>query len=892
MAGHYLEHLFAPRSVAVVGASERAGSLGGFAIQNLIAGKFSGELVAVNPKYRRVEGIACFPALPRIGHQIDLVLVATPAATVPRIMADAGKAGIRHAVVLSAGFGETGPAGKALELEVLNTARRYGIRVIGPNCLGIMRPSIGLNATFARTVARRGSIALVSQSGAIATALVDWAQAAGVGFSSVISMGAGIDLDFGEILDYLLHDAQTRSILLYVEGVHDARRFVSGLRAAARVKPIIVLKVGRHISGSRAAMSHTGSMVGNDAVFDAVLRRCGVARVKTYSELFSAADLLGSGHLPRGNRLGILTNGGGPGVMAADYTADAGVELAQFSAQTIDALNAFLPGHWSHGNPADILGDATVSRLSQAAALVLGDDGVDALVTLFCPQQICTSDAAAQAIVETARKAAKPVLTVWLGESEIRSGRGIAEKSGLPAFRSPESAVAAFGTLAAYHRAQKLLLEVPPPLSSSVHPDFSAARAVADKALASGRTLLTEPEAKSLLAGFGIPVPRTVAAASASDVKAAARELGFPLVMKILSPDIAHKSDVKGVRLNIRTEETLLREYESLLQHLGQARPGARVDGVVLQPMIEKRFGRELMIGVTTDPVFGRVISFGAGGVAVEILRDYAVGLPPLNRILAQDLVSRTRTARLLSAYRHIPPADMDAILDVLLRVSEMVCALPWLSEMDINPLLADEAGCMAVDARVVIDAGRMGMDPRYSHMAIHPYPIRLERNLTTGSGRRVTIRPIRPEDAQLEAEFVRNLSDQSRYMRFFSATRELSPAMLARFTQVDYDRELALIALPEDRPGPMLGVARYTPNPDGESCEFAVTVDDRWQGTGIAGLLMLALIDAARERGFRTMDGTILKANRRMLKFAKQLGFTVSSRPEDSDTVTVALPL
>jgi len=923
MSRHYLDNLFIPRSLAVVGASERVGSLGRHAFDNLRAAGYAGELLAINPKYSRVSGLPCYGSLAAVGHPVDLVLIATPAKSVPALLDDAGRAGVKNAVVLSAGFGEMGAAGKALEREVGESARRNGVRMIGPNCLGIMRPSIKLNASFARGSARPGPIALVSQSGAVATSLVDWAAAAGIGFSSVISMGAGVDLDFGEILDFLYCDAETRSILLYVEGVRDARRFISGLRAAGRAKPIMVLKVGRHLSGSKAAMSHTGSLAGNDAVFDAVLRRCGVVRVKTYAELFSAAELIGSNPQPSasrpGSRLAIVTNGGGPGVLAADFAVDAGVELAQLSDVTIAGLNAVLPPHWSHANPVDVLGDATAPKLQQAVTTVLADDAVDAVLTLFCPQQVLPAREAASAIVSAAQAAkgetAKPVLTAWLGEAEVHGGREVAEQAHLPVFQSPESAVAAFGALAEYRRAQRLMLEVPPPLSSTAQPDLVAAGAIARAAVAEGRTLLTEPESKRLLACFGIPVPQTMIAATAEAALAAAGTLGFPLAMKILSPDIAHKSDVGGVKLNIRDAGSLAREHAELMAKVRAMRPEARIEGVALQPMIEKRFGRELLVGVSTDPVFGRVISFGAGGVAVELLRDTAIGLPPLNRLLASELVSRTRTARLLAAYRHIPAAHMDGILDVLLKVSEMVCALPWLAEMDINPLLVDEVGCVALDARVVIDTKHMQGDARHSHLAIRPYPAELERIEHLGpphagqpapqvgskvGGKEdskdgsvaILVRPIRPEDAQIESAFVAALSDHSRHMRFFSQARELSPGMLARFTQVDYERELALIALPIDADGPMAGVARYTTNPDGDSCEFAVTVADAWQGRGLGFLLMSRLIEAARAAGYRRMTGSVLSANAGMLQLARDLGFKLLRNPEAPDIVDVEKPL
>ena len=894
---HYLEPLFAPRSVAVVGAGKRAGSLAAAVYHNLLNGDFKGPVRAVNPKYTQIEAAPCYPDLTAVPVPVDLAVVVTPAQAVPGVLLDAARAGIHHALVLTAGFGETGAAGRALEAEVAQIAREHRIRMIGPNCLGLMRPRIGLNATFARHGARPGHIALVAQSGAVCAAMTDWAWAAGIGFSSVISMGAGTDLDFGEILDYLLFDEETLSILLYVEGIHDARAFIGALRAAARTKPVVVQKVGRNSAGSRAATSHTGALVGNDAVFDAVLRRCGVVRAGTYMELFSAAQLLSAGRLPTGNRLAILTNGGGPGVMAADCAVERNVQLAQLAPSTLAALDAGLPPHWSHANPVDVIGDATPQRFELALHALLADPGVDGILTLFCPQIVTTDKEAADTFISSARSSTKPVLTGWLGEAEVHQGREAMEAAGMPAFQSPESGVIGFAALAEYWRAQQLLLEVPPPLTAEAAPDLAGALAIAQAAAQAGRTLLTEPESKALLACFGIPVPPTEIAASLADALAAAARLGYPLAMKILSPDIAHKSDVRGVCLNVRDEVELAREFETLLGRVRAARPQARIDGVALQPMVEKRFGRELLVGVARDPVFGQVMSFGAGGVAVELLKDNAVALPPLNARLAEDLIARTRIARLLGAYRHIPAADHGAIIDVLLRVSDMVCALPWIMEMDINPLSVDERGASALDARVVIDPARLHTDAeradaqrrRYAHLAIHPYPSRLETGETLPDGTAVRLRPVRPEDAAIEQAFVAALSDQSRYMRFFNPTKSLPPRLLARLTQLDYEREMALLSFDGEA---MTGVARYSPLRDGSSCEFAVTVADAWQGRGLGSLLMRRLIEAARGAGYASMLGTVLSTNHPMHGLMARLGFVASRSEEDPSLTEFTLQL
>ncbi len=882
MSDHYLEQLFAPRSIAVIGASERPGSLGRIAFDNLRRGGYAGELLLVNPKYQRIAGLPCFPSLSAIGRSVDLILVTTPAATVPGIIDEAGREGTKAALILSAGFGEIGDAGQMLEDRLLAVARSYRVRLLGPNCLGIMRPSLGLNATIARGMALPGSIALVSQSGAVAAALVDGAQASAIGFSNVISTGTGIDLDIGEILDYLTYDLKTRSILIYLERVRNPRRFISGLRTAARAKPVIVLKAGRHRT--------TAAGDGEDAAFDAVLRRCGAVRVRSYAELFSAEQLIGRGRMPRGNRLAIVSNGGGPDVIAADHTGAAGVAIAQLSPETLAALDACLPAHWTQRNPVDILGDATAARLAAALAPLLADDGVDAVLTAFSPQQVLDSKEAAQAIVDCAKASFKPVLTVWLGEGEVSAGASLAAEAKLPVFHSPESAVAAFGTLAEYRTAQELLLEVPPPLSSVAAPDLALANRIAQTAADSGRSRLTEVEIAQLLACFGIACARTEIAHTRDEVRAIAKAIGFPVAIKLLSADIEHLADVKGVRLNIRGEDGLMREYDALLARVQELRPDARLDGVTVQPMVEKRYGRRLMMGVDSQATFGRVIRFGSGGIGAELLRDQAVGLPPLNRRLAEELVSRTRAAALLLPYRHIPGADSAAVVDTLLRVSEMVCALPWLSQMEINPLIADEAGCIAVDARVSIAPAHLAADPRFTHMAIHPYPVHLEQVATLRDGQRLQLRPIRPEDAALELAFANRLSERSHYLRFFSVGRGLTPVMLARLTQIDYDRELALIALATDEDGAerLIGVARFGSSPEPHSCEFAVTVDDEWNGRGVASLLMRRLMQAAPEAGYSRMTGAVLSENAAMLKLAAHLGFRREKDDEDPGVIKV----
>src|SRR6185436_19855065 len=824
MFRHALAPLLAPSSVALVGATEREGALGSLVWKNLAAGGLHGALDPVNPKHGKVFGQHCYARLRDLPKAPDLAVLVTPARTIPSLLEDAGAAGVRAAVVLSSGFSEAGDEGRKLQADALAAARKYGLRLLGPNCLGLMRTDAGLNATFSPVAALPGKLALLSQSGAICTAILDWAHSAGVGFSSVVSLGAAADVDFGEILDFVIADPGTEAILMYVEGVRDARRFISALRAAARTKPVIVLKVGRYASGGRAASSQTGALVGSDAVFDAALRRGGTVRVKTYTQLFAAARLLATGAKHAGERLAIITNGGGPGVMAADSATENGVVLAQLSKDTIAALDRKFPAQWSRANPIDIIGDAPAQRYADATAAALADPGVDALLAMYSPVAVTTPEAAAHAVADAARGSRKPVIAAWLGDISPGKTRSFLEERGLPNFYTPENAVEAFSFLCAYRRNQAQLLEVPGALSGWVEtrrPDLAAVHAIRDAALVQKRTLLSERESKAVLAAFGLPVPRDIAAAGRAAAVAAAAEIGYPVALKILSPDITHKSDVGGVRLNLQNAAMVASAFDDMLHHVRALRPAARIEGVTVQPMLRFAHSRELLIGVAADPIFGPVVSFGAGGVAVEALHDTAVALPPLNTTLARELMGRTNISRLLARYRDIPEVDGGALEAILEGVSRMVCALPWMKEMDLNPVIAHPGGAVIADARIVIDPGRLQAPPRYGHMAIHPYPSELEGVLALRDGTRVATRPMRPEDALLEKLFFDGLSGKSRYQRFLNQMAQLPPQLLARFTQLDYDRELALVALAPDR-REFIGVGRYAPNSDGETAEFA----------------------------------------------------------------------
>ena len=882
MGTHYLDRLFSPRAIAVFGASERPDAVGGRVFANLRESGFSGPVHAINPKYTQLYDQPCYASIDAIDEPVDLAIIATPAPGVPEILHACGEHGVRAAVIISAGFSEGDGHGSRLEKALLEAARQYNMHLLGPNCLGLIRPAAGMNATFSKNTAAPGQLALVSQSGALCTAILDWATAHDVGFSTIVSLGNATDIDFGDILDYLSQDPQTRSILLYVEGIRDARSFMSGLRVAARMKPVIVIKSGRHNAGSRAAATHTGALVGADDIFDAALQRAGVVRATTIEQLFAAARLLATRQGGSGNRLAIVTNGGGLGVMATDRAIDLNVVPAVLSEDTLAKLDQCLPPAWSHGNPVDLLGDAPPQRYRDAVEACLADRGVDGVLVMLAPQAMTDALGCAQAVIDAGGKHSKPVLACWMGEQQVAEANALFHHHHLPAFSSPESSVEAFAYLASYYRNQQLLMQVPGPLSRHSEPDVEGARLIIENVLAEKRSTLSIAESKALLHAFSIPVTRSVECHSASEALVAAESMGFPVAMKINSPDITHKSDVGGVRLNISNAHSIRHAYNELVEEVRARLPQATVTGVTLEPMYKPPHGRELLVGANRDPVFGMAIVFGAGGVQVEIMRDRTVALPPLNTFLAEQMIAQTHIAHLLEAFRDMPAVNMDDLVQVLRRVSEMVCELPEIRSLDINPLIASEAGVMALDARIVVERRPPSLE-RYGHIAIHPYPVHLVNVWQLSDGTDITIRPIRPEDASIEQSFVRELSPQSKYFRFMQSLNELTREMLVRFTQLDYNRELALIAvLEQGGEETELGVARYVMNPDGQSCEFALVVADEWQRKGIGSRLMNALIEAARARGLRSMSGEILATNRHMLELAESLGFELHTSPDD----------
>ncbi len=874
---HYLASLLNPQTVALVGASDRAGTLGRTVLENLLAGGFTGEIFAVNPNHRRLFGRRSYASVGAIGRVIDLTVIAAPPSVVPKILDDP-RAKMRTVVLMSAPDHVDSAQSRAWLRSVTATARKRGIRIVGPGAFGVIRTESGLNATFCAPTARPGKLALVSQSGAVCTAMLDFAGPMQIGFSTVISVGGGIDVGFGELLDALVLDPHTDGILLYLETISDARTFLSALRAAARTKPVIVLKSGRSQERLRAKDEVGEPDVSPDVVFDAALMRAGSVRVHSYTQLFAAARILALGKIPRGERLAIVANGRGPGQLAADSTTDAGVSLARFSKETIAALDALLPPETARTNPVDVRGDAPPSRFAAAVATVLGDPGTDAVLAIHVPRPIIAGIDAARAMAAVARGSAKPVLAAWLGAVNREDVHAALEAGGIANFFTPENAVHAFSFLAAYRRNQEWLLEVPPSQPEPAPPDLDAAEDIRVRAMAHGGGLLSIPETNRLLDAFGIATTPRVVVSTLAEAQAAARRMHYPVTIGLdMELPVHHRTGLPNGRAVARAHAELL--------DLAQAMPEGEWNGAFV-------VSRATPAGVTgatavvleTDAAFGPVIAVGTSmrGRPGPLFR--AVMLPPLNRRLAGDLLAQAGQS----------PAPSE-LVDLLLRVSAIACKLPWVRRLALDPIAMTDSGIAIADARIAVNPRRVPQ-PGYRHMAIHPYPAELESVLALTDGTTLVMRPVRPEDAELERRFVRGLSEQSRFYRFFYRLNELSEAMLARFTQIDYDRELALVAIAPDKDGiggeAIVGIARYIANADDESAEFAIVVADAWQKRGVAGGLMRALIASARRNGFARLTGTVLRVNHNMLRFVQGLGFTIQDDSEDFEQVVAELQL
>ena len=886
-----LDALFKPRAIALIGGSRREASLGAVLARNLFNGGFQGPILPVHRSHESLEGVLAYPSVAALPLAPDLAIIATPPDSVPQLVAELGARGTRAAVVITAGFGEGGDSGGAgLRQQLLDAAKPHLLRIVGPNCLGMMVPGLGINASFSHIAPLPGDLAFVTQSGAMVTAMLDWATPRGIGFSKIVSLGDKADVDFGDSLDYLAMDPQTRAILLYVESIAHARKFMSAARIAARNKPVIVIKGGRHAEGARAAASHTGALAGADAVYDAVFARAGMLRVYSLEELFDAAETLAnyaavSTARSGESRLAILTNGGGLGVLATDALIDAGGKLAELAPETLAALDAHLPATWSRGNPVDIIGDAPGSRYKAAMQALLRDPATDAVLVMHCPVAVASPMEAAEAVVEARaeneKKHHRPVFAAWVGDQAVRKARRLLARHRLPHYPTPEQAVRAFMHLERYRHAQSLLMRVPPSVPETAPPDTPAVRDIIAGAIGEGREWLNEAEAKQVLTAYGIPSLAAEVVADPAAAGAAAARIGGPVALKILSRDITHKSDLGGVMLDLEGAAAVEQAAAAMRKRIAEAAPEARLQGFTVQAMCRRPEAEELILGVVGDPQFGPVMLFGQGGTAVEVIDDKALALPPLDPVLAEAMMQKTRVYRLLQGYRDRPPAALQEIVACLIRLSQLVIDLAEISEVDINPLLADSAGVIALDARIRLDATQAGR-PGGARLAIRPYPKDLEQTFTLADGQEIFLRPLRPDDAPRLREGFKRLAPEDVRMRFFAHMQEMSPALAARLTQLDYNREMALAAFPaagEDRAG--LGVARLAADPDNQSAEFAIALRADAKGRGLGRALMERIIAVAEKRGIGEIWGDVLAGNRPMLALCEKLGFE-RGRTED----------
>ncbi|MGA7917881.1 MAG: GNAT family N-acetyltransferase [Candidatus Acidiferrales bacterium] len=892
-----LECFFAPKTVAVIGATDHNRSVGRAVLVNLRNGKFPGKVYAVNPNRSEVLGLPCYANITSVPEKIDLAVVVTPAATVPAVIRECVGAGVRSAIVISAGFKERGPEGAKLEQQIQAELRRGTMRLLGPNCLGMMNPGLGLNATFAEDIARPGNVAFLSQSGALLTAILDWSFQEDVGFSAIVSTGSMLDMGWGDLISFFGEDPQTHSILLYMESIGDARAFLSAAREVALSKPIIVIKAGRSEAASHAASSHTGALTGSDEVFDAAFRRCGVLRVQNISDLFYMAEVFGKQPRPRGSRLTILTNAGGPGVLATDALIATDGELTPLSKETVDALDAFLPPHWSHNNPIDILGDADPERYERAIKIAIEDPNSDGLLVILAPQRMTNPAQVAERLKPYSRSTRKPLLASWMGGKHVAEGQAILNTAGIPTFAYPDTAARVFNYMRRYSYNIRGLYETPTLAHEpeSGEPNRRSAEAIFQRVLNSGRSLLTEIESKEVLALYEISTVRTSLAHTDQEAVALAQEIGFPVVLKLHSETVTHKTDVGGVKLNLDNAEAVGQAFRAIQSSVTAKAGAAAFMGVTVQPMVRPD-GYELILGSTVDAQFGPVILFGSGGQLVEVCRDRALALPPLNTTLAQRLMEQTKIFKALQGVRGRAAVDMACLEQVLVRFSQLVVEQPRIKEVDINPLLVSSLGVLALDARIVLH-GRDVVDQDLPASAIRPYPSQYVSRWKSSQGTEVVFRPIRPEDEPMMAKFHETLSDESVYLRFFhmeQLSSRVAHERLLRKCFIDYDQEMALVA---ERTGPEAGqreivaVGRLTRARTTNKAEVALLVSDLYQRHGLGTELVHRLIQVARDQKIQEIVANILPENLGMRALADHFGFEIRES-DDPGMVVAALTL
>jgi len=875
-----LDKIFNPRNVAIIGASDVEGSVGYAIVKNFTQTGYAGKVYYINIKKPEILGVKTYQSVDQISEAVDLAIIATPAKTVPDVIDECGRAQVKGVIIVSAGFKETGPAGKALEEKLAQNAKKHGIRVIGPNCIGLIRPRNNLNATFLDKMPKPGNIAFLSQSGALGSAILDWAIHENIGFSNFVSVGSMIDVDFGDLIDYFGSDPKTKSILMYVEGITEARKFMSAARHFARTKPIIVVKSGKFSESAQAAASHTGSLSGEDGIYDAAFKRAGIVRVAEIADLFNAAEVLGTQPLPKGPRLAIITNAGGPGVMATDALIGLGGKIAKVSQKTIDSLNAILPPFWSHGNPIDVLGDAKADRYRAAVDAVLNDENVDGMVVIFTQQAVSESVEIAKSIVELVRNKSyhtKTILTSFMGYGAVQEANNILNANNIPTYSTPEQAIRTYMYMYNYQRNIGLLYETPEELPVDSAPPRRPIMAILRNAAFEDREILTEDEAKKILKYYNFPVVPTAVANNVEEAVAFANDMGFPVVLKILSPQIVHKSDAGGVILNVNSASEVRDAFELLIQRASAYNPNAQIIGVTVQPMVSKK-GYELIIGGKTDPVFGPVILLGMGGVGVELFKDYSIGLPPLNTTLIRRMMEETKVYRLLKGYRGAAAVDLKKLDETVLNFSQLMVDFPQIKEIDINPLLISDKEAVILDARIVVDKDKVCKKfVPHEHMVISPYPKKYEILWLLKNGQEVLLRPIKPEDEPMWLEWFQSLSEESIRYRFFQMLKDTPHEVRVRYCNIDYDREVAMVAeVVENGKRKILGVTRLSIESDGKHGEMAFIVSDYWQGLGLGTKLVDYTLDIAKEKGLQDVYAIMLQDNYRALSLTKKMGFKI----------------
>jgi len=875
-----LDKVFNPKSVAIIGASDEEGSVGCALIKNFTESDFAGHVFPVNLKKTEVFGLTAYQSVEQIPEPIDLAVIATPARTVPDVLEQCGKASINGIIIISAGFKEIGPEGRALEEKITEIKKKYNMRIVGPNCLGVIRPIMRLNATFISKMPKPGNIAFISQSGALGSAILDWAMHENIGFSNFVSLGSMIDVDFGDLIDYFGTDPKTKSILMYIEGITDARKFMSAARHFARTKPIIVVKAGKFSESAKAAASHTGSLTGEDMIYDKAFKRAGMVRVEEIADLFNSAAVLGMQPIPRGPNLAIITNAGGPGVMATDALIAQGGTLAKLSEKTMETLNSILPHFWSRGNPIDILGDAKADRYRVVVEACLNDDNVDGIVIIYTPQAVAEPVEVAKSLAELIRSRTyhnKTILTSFMGYGAVEEANRIFTENNIPTYSTPEQAIKTYQYMYQYKRNLELLYETPEELPVDVVPPKRPLLTIMRSVASENREILTEAEAKTFLEYYNFPVVKTKAAQTENEAVQLASQMGYPVVLKILSPQIAHKTEASGIMLNIANEAEVREAFNRITQKAKEYNPDAEILGVTVQPMIKGQ-GYELIIGAKADSLFGPVMLFGMGGVGVELFKDFAIGIPPLNQTLVRRMMEETKVYQLLKGYRNVPPANIKLLEEILVRFSQMLVDFPQLKEVDINPLFINEKEAFALDARMVIDAKKVFTKfELHQHLVISPYPTKYETMWKLRDGRTVILRPIKPEDEPLWLEMFQNFSEESIRYRFFQILKDTPHETRVRYCNIDYDREIAIVAeLTEEGRKRILGVSRVSIEPDGKTGEIAFIVADPWQGLGLGTKMVDYVLEICADMKLETIYAIMLADNYRAIGLMKKMGFTV----------------